>query len=142
MSDLTELTTHIRAPRSATPRRPAPAPSPRRTRARLLPTPFPSGAGHVTVRVVGFDERVQDVHGLSVDLLGRLDAVLSLDAGRRVSVASRGGQPLGYLPTSWARVVEKELRRYEVRGLEAVARSTLSGAKGDRTLCVLLAWPR
>jgi len=96
----------------------------------------------VTVRVLGFDERTQDVHDLHVDLLGRLNVVLSLDSGRRVAVASRNGQQLGHLSTRWARIAEKELRRYQLRGLEAVARSTLSGAKGDRTLCVLLAWPR
>ena len=140
MHDLTELTTDVRAQRSRPRTRPGRAP--RRAQTSLRPTPFPSVAGHVTVRVLGFDERTQDVHDLRVDLLGRLDVVLSLCSGRRVAVASLGGQPLGHLPTRWARIVEKELRRFELRRLEAVARSTLSGAKGDRTLCVLLAWPR
>jgi len=93
------------------------------------------------VRIAGFDEHAQDIPALRADLLGRLDVVLALQADRRVSVATKAGRPLGYLSPTWARVVETDLRRYATRGLQAVARATICGTTGDRTMSVLLAWP-
>ncbi|RHA44103.1 hypothetical protein D1825_03035 [Cellulomonas rhizosphaerae] len=93
------------------------------------------------MRVEGFEERAQELAGFRPDLLGRFDVILVREADHRVSVASRGGQTLGHLPTTWVQIIGRELQRFETAGVEAVTRSTLTGTKGDRDLCVLLSWP-
>ena len=110
-------------------------------RSRPRSAPFPPEGGHVTVRVVGFEERSQDLVGLRADLLGRLHVILVHDA-EHVAVTSTDGAVLGHLPTTWVRIVGRELQRFELAGVQPLVRATLTGARGDRDLCVLLAWPR
>ncbi|ROS26059.1 hypothetical protein [Cellulomonas sp. PhB150] len=102
---------------------------------------FPAAGGHVTVRVVDFRESEHDVSDWRRDLLGRFRVVLAREPESQVSVRTREGTTLGRLPASWARIADRELWMFEVAGVRAVARATLTGTSGDRDLCVLLAWP-
>jgi hypothetical protein len=100
----------------------------------------PEEGGHVTVRVVGFDE-----HGRraapACDALGRLSVRLQRDGDHVVRVVSLDGDELGVLPEPWNRNIERELARCEADGVDAVARATLTGPRDARDLCVLLGWP-
>jgi len=100
----------------------------------------PALGGHVTVRVVGFDERVR-ARSPECDALGRLTVRLERDADRVVHVLDQGGDELGRLPEPWNRTLERELVRCEADGVVAVARATLTGPRDGRDLCVLLGWP-
>ncbi|MGY4642347.1 hypothetical protein [Cellulomonas sp. URHB0016] len=100
----------------------------------------PALGGHVTVRVVGFDERTR-VRSPDCDGLGRLTVRLERDGDGSVAVLDHTGDELGRLPDPWNRTLERELVRCEVDGVEAVARATLTGPRDGRDLCVLLGWP-
>jgi hypothetical protein len=104
-------------------------------------SPFPAKGGHVTVRVMGFDEGAHPPGCWSHDLLGRFDVVLARMPDGSVSVSSRDGTLLGHLTAAWAHICDRELWQCESAGRRAVARATLTGPKGERDLCVLLAWP-
>ena len=100
---------------------------------------LPSLRGHVPVRVRGFHETsVWDLP--RPGLHGRLDVTL-LRSDDRVLVCTADGVVVGYLPGRWTGLLERELRRCEAVGADAVARATLTGRKGERDLCVLLPWP-
>jgi hypothetical protein len=104
-------------------------------------SPFPAKGGHVTVRVMGFDEGAHPPGSWTYDLLGRFDVVLARTPDGSVSVSSRDGTRLGQLTPAWAHICDRELWQCESAGRRAVARATLTGPKGERDLCVLLAWP-
>ena len=53
-----------------------------------------------------------------------------------------GATVLGYLPDGWSQMVDFELWSAEQAGEPAVARAVLEGARGERDLFVMLAWPR
>jgi len=100
----------------------------------------PEHGGHVTVRVLGFDERTH-ARPPECDTLGRLAVRLERDVSRAVRVLDLDGAELGWLPEPWNRTLERELARCEADGVEAVARATLTGPRDGRDLCVLLGWP-
>jgi hypothetical protein len=100
----------------------------------------PALGGHVTVRVIGFDERSR-ASSPDCDPLGRLTVRLERDGERAVRVLDVTGVELGRLPDPWNRTLERELVRCEADGVEAVARATLTGPRDARDLCVLLGWP-
>jgi len=100
----------------------------------------PEAGGHVTVRVVGFDERLRAT-APGCDPLGRLTVRLVRDADHVVRVIDLTGDELGTLPEPWNLHIERELARCEADGVEAVARATLTGPRDARDLCVLLGWP-
>jgi len=99
----------------------------------------PSLRGHVPVRVLGFHEAsVWDLPTPGPH--GRLDVTL-LRGRDGVEVRTAEGVVVGHLPARWTGLVERELRRCEALGVDALARATLTGRKGERDLCVFLPWP-
>ncbi len=124
-------------PDTSTPTVTAPA---RLATVRPLQRVVPETGGHVTVRVVGFDERLRATPP-GCDGLGRLSVRLVRDADHAVRVLDLAGDELGTLPEPWNLHVERELARCEADGVEAVARATLTGPRDARDLCVLLGWP-
>ena len=100
----------------------------------------PAGGGHVPVRVRGFveDAAPPRAHGPGA----RFAVVLARTEHDVVKVVDGDDRRSATCPTAWSQVVDFELWSCEQAGEPALARAVLEGARGERDLFVMLAWPR